>query len=336
MLASAILHYTGHEVASLGIRGSSDMSKRPFLWVALATIAVLLLVVMASAQSSVVLTNLDKTANGTLSSSGQLHADGFRTDAGGPYTLDAVTMRFVDDNNGEFTLSLYDDVAGDPGVAIATIGSVTFTKAGGDVDHVFTPASTITLANDTPYWLVLSGTKKQALRTNETGDFPVGQFTYIGHRRNPGDQWYSPSMSAMFAIHASEVTESDAQSPVIPVPHDGRLNHYGSTHAIYTPANCGIAVYGVDGDSEGRLVVWLSGAEVAAHPVPATLAEQSVPVAASADGKYAIYHLLSGEWQVNAGPFGEQGKIYATTFTMGADGCGSSGAHHSEMFVYPQ
>jgi hypothetical protein len=135
-------------------------------------------------------------------------------------------------------------------------------------------------------------------------------------------------------------TPSPTDPPVLVLPtplfDDNRLNLSGTTYAVYTPPQCGITVYGVSALDTGYLVVWLSGAEIATHPVPTTLAEQSLPVAASADGKYAIYHLMSGEWQVNAGPFGDEGKIYATIFTMGDDGCGSSGVHHSEVFVYPQ
>jgi PKD repeat protein len=134
-------------------------------------------------------------------------------------------------------------------------------------------------------------------------------------------------------------TPSPTDPPVLVLPtplfDDNRLNLSGTTYAVYTPPQCGITVYGISGADTGYLVVWLSGAEIAAHPVPTTLAEQSLPVEASADGKYAIYHLMSGEWQVNAGLFGRFGKTYATIFTMGANGCGSSGIHHSEMFVYP-
>lgn len=108
-----------------------------------------------------------------------------------------------------------------------------------------------------------------------------------------------------------------------PFPSDGRINRFGEPGAVYTDPN-GIFVYDIDNTSRGKLVVSFLLRDL--PPFPYT-PPQNTLLAASADGHFAIYLLVSGEFQVNIGPDAE-GKVYVTVFR----GAPAGQIHHYDFF----
>ena len=88
---------------------------------------------------------------------------------------------------------------------------------------------------------------------------------------------------------------------------DGRLGDFGNDAVLYTPANGGIQVYGVDGGSAGWLGASVSDEEIANLSCPP---DQNIEIGTSNDSRYHIYYLTSCQFQVNMGPFGTDGKVY--------------------------
>ena len=79
---------------------------------------------------------------------------------------------------------------------------------------------------------------------------------------------------------------------------DGRIGNLGTAGAIYANPS-GIVVYGIDSDSEGFVAVFASEDDIKSVPPKP---ETNTLIKRSVDGKYAIYRLDTGEFQVNVGP----------------------------------
>lgn len=83
----------------------------------------------------------------------QYVANGFSTGAGTGWTISSVDMKITVDGtpNQQISLGLWTDNAGNPGSVIGSFTNVSPTTTG---IYSFTPASTLSLASNTAYWLV--------------------------------------------------------------------------------------------------------------------------------------------------------------------------------------
>lgn len=100
--------------------------------------------------------------------------------------------------------------------------------------------------------------------------------------------------------------EGTGDAGVTPV-NDGRVGNVGMMGAIYTNPER-IVVYGIDERGKG-----FTAAFVFAEDIPEGIPVRNLLLAQSPDGRYAIYRLTTGEYQVNVGP-NEDGKVYVVIF----------------------
>lgn len=103
-----------------------------------------------------------------------------------------------------------------------------------------------------------------------------------------------------------------AASAVVPPPNlsDGRLCDWGTNGAVYASSD-GIYVYGIDAQGVGYLTTFISAGDIALSPGQPPV---NTLLASSGDGRFRIYRLTTGEFQVNAGPDFE-GKERVVIFT---------------------
>lgn len=113
---------------------------------------------------------------------------GFTLPVGDDYTLDSVVMRLeVNDLGATTTLSLFADVAGNPGgPALATF--TTPALALGTADYTFLPTAAVTLNDATTYWIAATGISPTldgiTWRSSNPGITPTGIATDAGYRFN--------------------------------------------------------------------------------------------------------------------------------------------------------
>lgn len=100
------------------------------------------------------------------------------------------------------------------------------------------------------------------------------------------------------------------------VPSDGRLNFgLGDWQAVIYgedgAGNPAIHIYGVNGDSEGYIVLALTAAQLEALPKNPS---ENLLIAAVNDRAVAVYLLTTGEYQINIGP-DSAGNVEVLVFT---------------------
>ncbi len=188
------------------------MKKRLFV-VAAATVLGLL-TLAATGHAVVVLSNLGAPQQGLFClDPSHYQADAFTTGSSGTYVLNSVTYTFFD-GNGTATVYLYGDNGGQPGSALATIGSATINGSGNTENYTITPSSTISLLPHTTYWLVTEGTSFSSCSQEVTSSAhePTGSFTYSGkqYSTNSGSTWSSTINVSVFSV--------DATVPTVEVP----------------------------------------------------------------------------------------------------------------------
>jgi hypothetical protein len=106
----------------------------------------------------------------------------------------------------------------------------------------------------------------------------------------------------------------------------GHITTVGTLAAVYATRRQGIQVYAIDSSSQGSLVASISARDLARLPDEPS---RNILLNASADGRYAIYKLTTGEYQVNIGPFGADGKVAVTIWR----GIPARDIKRSEFFV---
>lgn len=147
----------------------------------------------ATALAAVTFTTLPgPETGGPCFGNGNLASVGVEIPAGDDYTLNEVTVRLHDTSNGgtPFTLAVYDDAAGLPGSAVATIGSGTGT---GTFDlYTLTPTAPITLQAGETYWITASSSSTDgcAFGWSFDGTDPAGStFSYTGEQQFLSGSW---------------------------------------------------------------------------------------------------------------------------------------------------
>lgn len=98
-------------------------------------------------------------------------------------------------------------------------------------------------------------------------------------------------------------------APSIPAITDGRLLTTITVGAVYADED-GVAVYAINDKSVGELALFVTTEELKALPEKP---DENLLVAQSEDGKFALYKLTTGEYQVNMGPDAE-GKVQVIIF----------------------
>ncbi len=98
-------------------------------------------------------------------------------------------------------------------------------------------------------------------------------------------------------------------APSIPAITDGRLLTTITVGAVYADED-GVTVYAIDDKSVGKLALFVSAEELEALPENP---DENLLVAQSEDGKFTLYKLTTGEYQVNMGPDAE-GKTQVIIF----------------------
>lgn len=100
-----------------------------------------------------------------------------------------------------------------------------------------------------------------------------------------------------------------------PPPSDGRLNIPSVNVVVYPNASGGLDIYGVDANSNGFLVLSISGAQLLTLPFcPPT--NTLIASGTAAGLPIALYRLMSCQYQLNVGP-DQEGKVFVYTFGFG-------------------
>jgi LysM repeat protein len=114
------------------------------------------------------------------------------------------------------------------------------------------------------------------------------------------------------------VAEPVVALPLPPV--DDRINRFGEPGAVYANAQ-GIFVYDIDANSRGQLKTYIPYGELLnINTIPA----QNTLLASSADGRFQIYLLNTGEFQAMIGPDAAESKVFVTVWR----GIPAQGIHH--------
>lgn len=121
----------------------------------------------------------------------------------------------------------------------------------------------------------------------------------------------------------------DGSSPP-QIVSDGRISANDSRAAIYVFPGQGIQVYAIRNDSVGWLAAYVPAGELDDCSPPPS---ENQLLASDATGKYRIYRLTTCEYQVEVGPFGADGKVEVTIFTLVAGT--PSNVYYTEYFVIP-
>jgi len=95
-----------------------------------------------------------------------------------------------------------------------------------------------------------------------------------------------------------------------PGNYDGRVSGYGTFGAAYVNSD-GAFVYRIGEDSKGYLMAAVRPSDLEGLP---ERPEENIPLSVSADGRFAIYKLTSGEYQINIGP-DDEGKVEVIVFS---------------------
>lgn len=95
-----------------------------------------------------------------------------------------------------------------------------------------------------------------------------------------------------------------------PGNYDGRVSGYGTFGAAYINSD-GAFVYRIGEDSKGYLMASITPEDVEGLP---ERPEENIPLSVSADNRFAIYKLTSGEYQINIGP-DDEGKVEVIVFS---------------------
>lgn len=103
---------------------------------------------------------------------------------------------------------------------------------------------------------------------------------------------------------------SGVPSSSVPI-NDGRLGNFGGDGAVYASSTRGITVYAIDASLRGTPVIAVSAADLQRYiDNPRTTL-----LASSADDKFRLYSLATGEFQVNVGP-DEKGEVRVVVFLL--------------------
>jgi hypothetical protein len=124
-------------------------------------------------------------------------ATGVEVPAGQDFLLGEVVVRLHDVSgsaNTPFSVDLYDDDAGSPGTAIASLGSGTGTWNGSETFDTYslTPPGSVVLAQGETYWVVLSssGPSTCEFGWSDDGTDPAGSLlSYVGERTGSIGSW---------------------------------------------------------------------------------------------------------------------------------------------------
>jgi hypothetical protein len=200
---------------SVGNFGNDEM-KRTLIW---AMVACQVWQALASEASADVVTENLGQPNQALSvfDSTAWIAQSFTTDATA-YTLSSISVQVVGFGGG-FTLSLYDDNAGNPGVLIDTlVGSSSPNEL-----TTYLPSTTVALSPSTTYYAVAkssSGTYEWRLTgsTNQTGPGMIGDTAIF--TVDSGSTWFpqppipmiAPSFVAKLSVEATVVAVPEASA----------------------------------------------------------------------------------------------------------------------------
>jgi hypothetical protein len=141
------------------------------------------------------------------------------TPAGAPYQIGSaeVRMHHANDASAAFTLTVHADNAGEPGAAIAPLG----TMAGHGLStydlYTLTPASPVNLMASTSYWVVAtsSSTDGCAFGWSRPGSTPSGVLTYVNERQFFSGGW-NERLGQHFVLELRGV--SAAPAAAVPVP----------------------------------------------------------------------------------------------------------------------
>jgi hypothetical protein len=174
------------------------------------------LLLAATAQADVLLSNLPGTGSGTGTNLG-LGTDGADRTKGVGLTMGGDTLQFVDmvalisNTTPSSTLSggIYSSVGGNPGALLAAFTSVPIPASMPATEISITTAAPFNLMAGTSYWFVLDGPAStnsllwQSLTPN-TAPTPAAGITYDGYRfsSNGGGSWGSSGIFNGVTINA--------------------------------------------------------------------------------------------------------------------------------------
>lgn len=127
----------------------------------------------------------------------QLAATGVQVPSGPDFVLGDIEVRLHDVSNSPntpFSIDLYDNDGGNPGVAIAALGGGEGTWDGSQTfdTYTVTPPSTTVLNSGQTYWVVLSssGPTSCEFGWSDSGTDPAGStLSYVGERQGSSGSW---------------------------------------------------------------------------------------------------------------------------------------------------
>ncbi len=140
------------------------------------------------------------------------------------------------------------------------------------------------------------------------------------------------TLSALAAVALIVLAPSSKAMACLPCdcPDNRALNCYGGFHLNTIEeknGTCSIEVLGFDrGGRRGYKAIYATAREIARvpeNPEINTVIEQYY--------EYALYRLTTGEFQLNAGPFDEEDKVYVVIFT----GCPATNISESTYIAEP-
>jgi hypothetical protein len=150
----------------------------------------------------------DGAQSGNLAS-GRIKAMGFTLPPGDDYTLDEVHLRLnITSLTTNPLVRIFDDVGGLPTNSLGTMVNPAIT-ATGIANYIFTPFNTLTLEQETPYWLVVYNTVDNSMNwvASDPPQIPAGIAVHSGSLWN-GNTGPNPPVDPSAIINSYTIIAS--------------------------------------------------------------------------------------------------------------------------------
>lgn len=276
------------------------MRKSYFYWTVIAVFLLIGVMLPSSkSQAAVVFTNIATVDNSC--SGGLDFAVVFDVPVGQDYQVNSVDVRIQSATANTLNMAIYADNAGTLGPQVVALGPLALPAALGT--FTLTPNGADILANGGRYWMVVPNGP-----ANWCGNFPrvapTGVFTFVDNGFVIGGNLTPQNIGMKLSIDADPYVAPTPPTTVsAPVPAcsatDSRVNSIcdepWQTAAVYCSADGSIDVYGIT-DSIGWLAFRATLSEIDAIGIP----DENAIIAQTANGRFRLYRLSSGEFQINA------------------------------------